>query len=109
MLNRIAKNIIAFALLLLFLIPTAEQTFHAILHASDVHCNTINEKHYHEQEHHCSFCDFNFVDIFSSPICFYNCIISSLNFEFSSFVITNFIELNILLQKVRGPPSALFI
>jgi len=104
-----SKNIIAFVLLLLFLIPTAEQTLHAISHANDVHCNTLNEKHYHEQEHHCSFCDFNVVDSYSSPVCYSNPVLYNISVEHSIFVLTQFTESKSFTQKVRGPPCALFI
>ena len=55
----ISKNIIAAFLLFIFLLPTTEQVLHSWQHRNDLHCHVKGEKHFHEQEHHCSLCDFS--------------------------------------------------
>lgn len=58
------QKYISFSLCLLFLFPMVEKQIHAFEHSDDKHC-TANEKHFHEQEHHCNICDFTHTD--SSP------------------------------------------
>ncbi len=58
------QKYLSLALCILLLFPMVERQIHAFEHIADKHC-TANEKHFHEQEHHCTICDFTLTD--SSP------------------------------------------
>ena len=45
-------------LLFLFLFPLVEIGIHDFSHRNDSHCLS-NQKHFHQQEHNCSLCDYN--------------------------------------------------
>jgi hypothetical protein len=51
--NRFAS----FLVLLLFLFPLVETELHAISHWNDKHCLETG-LHFHQEEHHCTLCDF---------------------------------------------------
>lgn len=51
------KNISSIFLLFLFLFPLVEKEMHALEHADDFHCSSV-DKHFHELEHSCSLCDY---------------------------------------------------
>jgi hypothetical protein len=51
------KNISSIFLLFLFLFPLVEKEMHALEHADDFHCSSV-DKHFHELEHSCSICDY---------------------------------------------------
>jgi hypothetical protein len=55
------QKYLSLLLLVLFLFPMLEKQRHAFEHVADKHC-TANEKHFHEEEHHCSICDFTITD-----------------------------------------------
>ncbi|MFM2225736.1 MAG: hypothetical protein RJA07_1938 [Bacteroidota bacterium] len=103
------KNIVASCLLLLILLPTTEQIFHAWKHRNEEHCSVLNEKHFHELEHHCSFCDFNFVDSFSAPNYFSKSIATTSIIELFGIAIYHFTSSVYFKLQVRGPPSTLSI
>ena len=44
----------------IFLWFYAVKDLHDILHADDQHCHAQNAKHFHNQEHHCPICEFEF-------------------------------------------------
>ena len=60
------KKYSSFFLLLLFLFPVVEKQVHTFIHYSDNHCSSTTDKHFHESEHSCNLCDFNFTD--STPL-----------------------------------------
>ena len=43
-----------------FLFAYTEKSVHDILHSDDAHCHSLTEKHFHNIEHHCAICDFEF-------------------------------------------------
>jgi len=54
------KKYLSLFLLGIFLFAYSEKGIHDLLHSDDVHCNSLTEKHYHNAEHHCAICDFQF-------------------------------------------------
>ena len=60
------KKYFAIVTLLVFLFPIAIESAHAIQHSKDVHCFSSGH-HIHQQEHHCSICDYS-SPIFNSSI-----------------------------------------
>lgn len=54
------KKYFSLFLLGIFLFAYSEKGIHDLLHSDDVHCNSLTEKHYHNAEHHCAICDFQF-------------------------------------------------
>ncbi len=99
------KRYFSLFLLGIFLFAYAEKGVHDILHLNDIHCHALDQKHYHNQEHHCYICDFNF-SIFDGTG-------ASLKAPSGSFQYNNsilFIEQQISVQPCtvsfdRGPPS----
>ena len=51
------KKYFSVLLLFLFLFPQIEKEVHAFHHLADAHCSS-SDKHFHEQEHNCSICDY---------------------------------------------------
>ena len=62
------KQLFIFFTLFVFLSSFVEKEVHTWLHDNDVHC-TSQKTHFHEQEHHCGFCDFK--NDFTGSHCFY--------------------------------------
>ncbi len=58
------KSIFSLFTLLVFLFPLMEKEIHALEHADDIHCSSI-DKHFHELEHNCELCDFT--NVISDP------------------------------------------
>lgn len=56
----ISKNkfILPLFLLSVFLYPFLQKEIHAIEHAGDFRCTTLTQTHLHQEQHHCSVCDF---------------------------------------------------
>lgn len=54
-----AKKYSSLLVLLLFLIPQVESSFHSFSHRNDSHCTSNTQQHFHQEEHVCSICDFN--------------------------------------------------
>ena len=102
--NQSFRRYISLFLLSIFLFAYTEKAVHDIEHSGDDHCHVIGEKHFHNAEHHCAICDFEFpfydkVSVFK--LAFTRTTISTL------FLST---EQNIALRKVsslpsRGPPA----
>jgi hypothetical protein len=103
------KNIISFFFLLLFVLPTTEGFIHSIQYSNEQHCKTLNEKHFHEKEHHCTFCDYNLIDSFSSTNFYSELIVHYSLIKFEQKKYTFFANLKIQNVNSRGPPSILFI
>jgi hypothetical protein len=53
-----SKAGISFFLLCLFLYPFAVTEIHHHHHKDDLHCNDKSSFHFHQEEHHCTVCDF---------------------------------------------------
>ncbi len=103
-LNKIIKNISAVFLLVLFLLPTAEQTIHAYKHSNDKHCNVVGEKHFHEKEHHCFLCDYTITSEMQAAKAFSATKIFHQPFSFSLFK-NDFVEIESAKpHPARGPP-----
>ncbi len=78
------KNSLSFLLLCLFLFPAVEREVHAYEHQNDIHCAST-DKHFHEEEHNCSICDFTITDSTSpTPLPFCSITISK-DFCFNSY------------------------
>ena len=87
------KQFITFFFLFLLLFPLAEKAIHALEHHDEVQC-TITDKHFHEQEHECSICDFTITDsnglpyndvkfVSTSQLCTFQEFIQSVNIPFA--------------------------
>ena len=63
----------------------AEQEVHAFEHISDVHC-TASDKHFHEQEHNCSLCDYTLNESGTSAENSFLFIISAVSFSYNPFL-----------------------
>jgi len=83
--KKIIKKYCAFIFLGAFLFPLVEKELHMLEHANDFHC-TASDKHFHEQEHNCSLCDYTITDKFSSDITKIGYVISIKSIVFSSVV-----------------------
>lgn len=82
--NKHLKKYSAFCFLFLLLFPIAEKAFHALEHQDEIHCSII-DKHFHEQEHECSICDFTITDSNDVPYTDISFIISFRNFSYTEF------------------------
>jgi hypothetical protein len=89
----------------LFAIPTTEGIIHAIQHSNEQHCSALNEKHFHEQEHHCALCDYNLIDHFSNSNDEFVQILNTTLFKYQQKKQTNFAYLQFQNVKLRGPPK----
>ncbi|MGP8216044.1 MAG: hypothetical protein ACLQQ4_10805 [Bacteroidia bacterium] len=92
-------------LLSTFLFAYTEKGIHDIIHADDVHCHVLTEKHFHNAEHHCPICDFEFPWYNKAKVC------STISF-FSNVYNVNFAfpETKLLVKEIsarssRAPPS----
>lgn len=56
--NSSVTKILSLFLLAVFAFPFIQKEIHSLEHSDEVHCTTKTEKHFHEQEHSCSVCDF---------------------------------------------------
>ncbi|MDF2435659.1 MAG: hypothetical protein K0Q95_35 [Bacteroidota bacterium] len=99
------KTYLSVFLLFLFLFPMAEKQVHAFNHHTDEHCSS-SDKHFHEEEHSCNICDFNFTDSALCPedeISFSLAVISS---DYNTYSENNYSEKAFYLLSSRGPPRA---
>ncbi len=102
--NKALQNIRTFLLLFLFLFPFAEKEMHAWEHRNDEHCDSPNEKHFHEMEHNCDICDLSAPETLASntddPA-----IIAYVAIPFSFSFSADFFSSDPLLQlSPRAPP-----
>lgn len=98
------KKYLPFIFLFLLLFPIAEKALHALEHRSNRHC-TITDKHFHQQEHSCSICDFTVTDSNGLPetdIAFIN---SSQEFLFQPFTQSVNIPFAFSNLPSRAPPT----
>ena len=92
-------------MLLLFLFPMVEKHVHAFEHSKDKHC-TANEKHFHEEEHHCTICDFTITDSNPGTGAGYQFITSSQQFIFSVLPESIYLQGAHYNLPARAPPVA---
>lgn len=102
--NHLKKYQVLFLLFLLFF-PIVEKGLHALEHHDELHC-TITDKHFHEQEHECSICDFTITDTNGSPSNEVSFIISSQNFSYQKFTRELSIPFAYSNLPSRAPPVA---
>ncbi len=101
----IIKKYCSLLFLIAFLFPQIEQQLHAFEHSDDFHC-TSSDKHFHEQEHVCSICDYIIPDKEETPVS--DCLI------INNFVIIKYHKANFIKQSenyfnnlsARAPPKA---
>lgn len=99
------KKYISFFFLFLLLFPVAEKGIHALEHHNNNHCS-ITDKHFHQQEHACSICDFTITDSNSLPETDVAFIVSSQNFRFLPFSQSVNIPFAFANLPSRAPPIA---
>lgn len=99
------KKYISLFFLFLLIFPLAEKVIHSHEHLQDVHCNAI-EKHFHEQEHECSICDFTITESNSLPSNEIRFVVSSQSFSFNEFLQSVNISHAYSNLPSRAPPIA---
>ncbi|CAN5414817.1 hypothetical protein BH10BAC1_BH10BAC1_17430 [soil metagenome] len=99
------KKYSSFLFLFLFLFPIAEKGLHALEHHNSIHCS-ITDKHFHQQEHACSICDFTITDSNGAPNSEITFITFSQSFLFSSFIESEHIPYAFTNLPARAPPIA---
>jgi hypothetical protein len=99
------KKYLSLFLLGIFLFAYSEKNIHDIIHAGDVHCHVLNEKHFHVAEHHCALCDFEFPwydkSVASSHVSFLRNV-STVNFIFPE---STLLVKEISARSSRAPPA----
>lgn len=103
--NNHLKKYKALFLLFLLLFPIAEKALHAFEHHDDLHC-AITDKHFHEQEHECSICDFTITDSNGIPSTDFSFVISSQHFSYNEFISGPSIAYAYSNLPSRAPPIA---
>ncbi len=93
----------SFLLLLLFLFPLVQQQVHSLEHAEDIHC-TATDKHFHNQEHNCSLCDYTVNKSGTSAINSFSFTIASSSFSFNPFIESVNVPLSFSDLPSRAPP-----
>ncbi|MBN8694948.1 MAG: hypothetical protein J0L87_00335 [Bacteroidetes bacterium] len=91
--KEILNRYCSIALLFLFLFPLVEKEMHTLEHMDDFHC-TSSDKHFHEQEHSCSLCDYSVPDSNELEIAYY---------QFRSF--GKIISFDLFTSSVHSPSS----
>ncbi len=101
--KEILNRYCSIALLLLFLFPLVEKEIHAMEHMNDFHC-TATDKHFHEQEHTCSLCDYSVPDSNELEISYYQFSTYGKNISFDLY--TTCLHTPSPFQDIpsRGPP-----
>lgn len=97
------KKYYAFFFLFLLLFPLVEKGLHALEHHDEVHCSII-DKHFHEQEHECSICDFTINESNGSPSNDFAFTISYQNFSYQELVLSLHIPFSYSNLPSRAPP-----
>ncbi|HEX8517056.1 MAG TPA: hypothetical protein VF868_12730 [Bacteroidia bacterium] len=97
--------LLSFFLLSVFLFPMAEKQLHAFEHAGEIHCNAA-DKHFHEEEHVCSICDFTFTDSNNSTDAAFCFTQTETEFLYEPFKRNVHIPLIFSLLPSRAPPAA---
>jgi hypothetical protein len=98
------KKYLSIFFLFLLLFPLAEKSIHGLEHQKDIHCTAI-EKHFHEQEHSCSICDFTLIDSNVFPEKQVAFLIAIQNFSFLPFSQKLNIPHEYSNLPSRGPPT----
>lgn len=82
-----------------------EKELHALEHSNDFHC-TSSDKHFHEQEHNCSICDYTlpYAASLNSP-CF-EFAITAFQANFTPFSEGNNLIFLSYYKSTRAPPVA---
>ncbi len=97
------KKYLSIFFLFLLLFPLAEKSIHGLEHEKDVHCTAI-EKHFHEQEHSCSICDFTITDSNSLSNTGFVFTLTSQSFSFQPFSQSVIIPYAYSNLPSRAPP-----
>lgn len=98
------KILIPIFFLFLLLFPIVEKAVHAFEHHDETQC-AITDKHFHEQEHECSICDFTLLDSNSfqkNEVAF---LVSVQNFSFLPFSQNLDVPFRYYNLPSRGPPT----
>ncbi len=103
--NNYIKKYLAVLFLFLLLFPLTEKALHAFEHHDDIHCS-ITDKHFHEQEHECSICDFTITDSNGIPCTDVSFVISSQKFSYTEFISGLSIPYAYSNLPSRAPPMA---
>lgn len=103
--HRLTKKYFVYFFLFLLLFPLAEKGVHALEHHDEVHC-TITDKHFHEQEHECSICDFTISDNNNLPSDEIAFVLTSQIFSFQEFILEITIPFSFSNLPSRAPPLA---
>ncbi len=102
---RLSGRQVSFVFLFLLLFPIVEKGIHALEHHNINHC-TITDKHFHQQEHTCSICNFTITGPNSLPSSDAVLIISTGNFLFQPFTPSANISFAFSNLPSRAPPIA---
>ncbi|MCW3103049.1 MAG: hypothetical protein JWO09_1489 [Bacteroidetes bacterium] len=99
------KKYFPFLFLFLFLFPVVEKQLHAFEHRDEAHCSAT-DKHFHEQEHNCSICDFTATDSATGAENRFSFVIAETNHAYNPF--TDYVSsISTLLHlPSRAPPVA---
>ena len=97
------KKYYSFFFLFLLLFPLVEKGIHALEHHNEIHC-TITDKHFHEQEHECSICDFTITDSNGLPSNDIAFTIPSQYFSYQELVLSLHIPFSYSNLPSRAPP-----
>ena len=92
--------------LLGFLFPFALNEVHELSHKDDFHCSEKISKHFHEQSHHCSICDF-VVSVSDSPFVSSSkeFILSFSSVSYSPIIPIGYVSSFKTNRHLRGPPT----
>jgi hypothetical protein len=99
------KKHFSFLFLFLFLFPMVEKQVHAFEHRNEVHCSAT-DKHFHEQEHNCSICDFTSTDSSTGTENRFSFVISEINYAYNPFIEYVSTPSTFLHLPSRAPPVA---
>lgn len=87
----------------LILFPMVEKQVHAFEHLNEKHC-TANEKHFHEQEHHCTVCDFTLTNAVGVDASAYQYVSSFKEIPYSLFIESTITVGTYIDIPARAPP-----
>jgi len=104
--NLTVKKIFSLLMLLAFLLPAVEKEIHSFEHKDDFHCTTKADKHFHEEAHNCSICDFNVPVVTESFEKDFSFILTAYSAHFIPVEKNRFLSAPINLLPPRAPPIA---
>jgi hypothetical protein len=102
--KNLSKIICSLVFLLAFLFPQIEQQIHAFEHIDDFHCNS-SDKHFHEQEHRCSICDYTLTDSSEPTEAAFTTLRFSSSFHYSTSTFIVFCSNEEQNLPARAPPT----